>query len=360
MSRDAGLSWIELMKGSTIYELGDHGGIIVMANNLDATDKIYYTLDEGKTLQQYTFTNSPVEVSNIVIEPSTTARKFILYGNRQIDGTGVVIGLDFSGLQEGECDPTTDYEEWTPSNYLRAGCLMGRDTIYLRRKQDAKCFTARDLDHVISVKSCPCTEEDYECDFEFELKNGICVLCDSCSQPSYGPPPFCPPGASYNVSKVPGYRLVAGDTCQGGLDRKSVSKPCPSGPAIPDGSSSAWLIALIVVLLVIGLSMVAFLIAIRFESFRDRLPTAVVDRLPTWMYTTVRRPQRLGDDDDDFGTGIGIQIEDSFEEEDAQELGEDDINKKAQPSVMEPMRLPDSDVPALHPPPQVDDFNPRE
>ena len=31
LSRDAGLTWIELCKGSTIYEIGDHGGIIVLA-----------------------------------------------------------------------------------------------------------------------------------------------------------------------------------------------------------------------------------------------------------------------------------------------------------------------------------------
>lgn len=31
LSRDGGLSWVEVMKGSHIYELGDHGGLIVMA-----------------------------------------------------------------------------------------------------------------------------------------------------------------------------------------------------------------------------------------------------------------------------------------------------------------------------------------
>lgn len=32
-SRDGGLTWDEIAKGSHIYELGDHGGLIVMAND---------------------------------------------------------------------------------------------------------------------------------------------------------------------------------------------------------------------------------------------------------------------------------------------------------------------------------------
>ena len=33
LSRDGGLSWFEVAKGSHIYEVGDHGGLIVMAND---------------------------------------------------------------------------------------------------------------------------------------------------------------------------------------------------------------------------------------------------------------------------------------------------------------------------------------
>jgi len=30
MSRDAGVSWYQIGEGSHIYEIGDHGGLIVM------------------------------------------------------------------------------------------------------------------------------------------------------------------------------------------------------------------------------------------------------------------------------------------------------------------------------------------
>jgi len=40
LSRDAGLTWAEVLKGSYIYEIGDHGAIIVFANNMKATNEI--------------------------------------------------------------------------------------------------------------------------------------------------------------------------------------------------------------------------------------------------------------------------------------------------------------------------------
>jgi hypothetical protein len=33
MSRDGGLTWFEIAKGSHIYEIGDHGGVIVLASD---------------------------------------------------------------------------------------------------------------------------------------------------------------------------------------------------------------------------------------------------------------------------------------------------------------------------------------
>jgi len=47
ISRDGGLNWFEIRKGSHIYEMGDHGAIIVMASDQRATDTILYSWDEG-------------------------------------------------------------------------------------------------------------------------------------------------------------------------------------------------------------------------------------------------------------------------------------------------------------------------
>lgn len=37
LSRDGGLNWIEIMHGSNIYEIGDHGGLLVVASNVEKT-----------------------------------------------------------------------------------------------------------------------------------------------------------------------------------------------------------------------------------------------------------------------------------------------------------------------------------
>ncbi len=42
MSRDSGLSWSEVAQGSHIYEVADHGGLIVLANNKIATNRLLY------------------------------------------------------------------------------------------------------------------------------------------------------------------------------------------------------------------------------------------------------------------------------------------------------------------------------
>jgi Sortilin, neurotensin receptor 3, len=49
LSRDGGISWAEVRKGPYIYELGDHGGLIVMAKHNQPTTEILYSFNEGKS-----------------------------------------------------------------------------------------------------------------------------------------------------------------------------------------------------------------------------------------------------------------------------------------------------------------------
>ena len=84
LSRDSGLTWFEVKKGSHIYEFGDHGGIIVMANDQKATNKLYYTLDEGLTFDFVEFWDQEVEIVNIITEPSNVAKRFLVYGETAV------------------------------------------------------------------------------------------------------------------------------------------------------------------------------------------------------------------------------------------------------------------------------------
>lgn len=49
LTRDGGHTWYEIRKGSHLYEIGDRGGIIVMARDDIAVKSIIYSWDEGLT-----------------------------------------------------------------------------------------------------------------------------------------------------------------------------------------------------------------------------------------------------------------------------------------------------------------------
>lgn len=49
LSTDAGVSWTMIRRDAHIYEFGDQGGILVVVNDEDGTDKVRYSLDLGKT-----------------------------------------------------------------------------------------------------------------------------------------------------------------------------------------------------------------------------------------------------------------------------------------------------------------------
>jgi hypothetical protein len=69
LSRDGGLTWSEVRKGSHIYEIGDHGGLIVMAKDTEQTNEILYTFNEGKTWHTMTISDKMMDITNIIIEP---------------------------------------------------------------------------------------------------------------------------------------------------------------------------------------------------------------------------------------------------------------------------------------------------
>ena len=63
-----------MIKGSYIYELGDHGGLIVMAANTKQTSEILYSYNEGKTWHSMTISDSLMDITNIIIEPLSVSQ----------------------------------------------------------------------------------------------------------------------------------------------------------------------------------------------------------------------------------------------------------------------------------------------
>lgn len=104
LSRDAGLTWEEVHKDAHLWEFGDSGSVLVMANDEEPTDHVMYSLDEGKTWHEYRFSDEKVRVKVIVTVPSDTSRRFNLLGYYpRAPFASVAVHLDFSALTRRKC-----------------------------------------------------------------------------------------------------------------------------------------------------------------------------------------------------------------------------------------------------------------
>ena len=237
MSRDGGYTWFEVRKGSHLFEIGDHGGFIIIAEDQKATNVILYSLDEGLSWQEYKFSDDPIHIKNIITEPSNKNLKFIIFG--EIDKkkgrkTGISVSLDFSSSQR-QCtligstqSENSDYEEWSPDDGRLGGfCLMGKKTFYIRRKRNVECFNGFNFPKQITISQCQCSESDYECDFGFKRKSQIhpCTTSNNLSNSELSKAPEeCT--EYYKISK--GYRKVPGNVCINGEAFDPLIVPCPN------------------------------------------------------------------------------------------------------------------------------------
>jgi hypothetical protein len=212
-----------------------------------------YSWDEGKSWNNLTISEHLIEVDNIIIEPTNTAEKFIVYGRKTTKGEdksagGVIIYVDFFPLHERYCvlpdQPDTeesDYETWSPNGKITPNCLLGRKTSYIRKKRDSKCFNDEKFEKWNFIEFCTCSEEDWECDYGYFRRNnqGSCVT-ESGVPDNFTVPEVC--DDYYSITQ--GYRKVAGDTCKGGVDHTALKVPCP-GRGILSSKNVAILIAIV-------------------------------------------------------------------------------------------------------------------
>ena len=104
LSRDAGFTWSEVHKDAHLWEFGDSGSILVMANDEEPTDHVLFSTDEGLHWREYKFTDEKMRVRSIVTVTSDTSRRFILMGNYPRSTGSVVVHVDFSALTSKKCE----------------------------------------------------------------------------------------------------------------------------------------------------------------------------------------------------------------------------------------------------------------
>lgn len=176
ITRDAGLTWTSVKKGSYMWEYGDQGSVIVIVEESTPTRKLFYTLDEGQHWIEYMFSpDVDMSVSAITTLPSDNSLNFLLWGKE----TGanakrgiVTVNVDFTSLKEREkqCElddnqPTMgDYYFWEPKHPMQEdNCLFGHVAQYHRKKISSECRNGKVVDHLDHFKrNCTCTRQDYE------------------------------------------------------------------------------------------------------------------------------------------------------------------------------------------------------
>lgn len=193
LSRDAGFTWEEVRKDAHLWEFGDSGSILIMANDERETDHVVYTTDQGLHWKTYKFAEEgkKLRVRSIVTVPMDTSRKFILLGQRPHERKWVAVHLDLSSVLTRHCASISsgssqtarahliciiagkltledsskdDFELWSPSEERSEMCLFGRQTLYHRRLREADCYVGEQSEKLSGKieKNCACTDVDFE------------------------------------------------------------------------------------------------------------------------------------------------------------------------------------------------------
>ncbi|ODV78209.1 vacuolar protein sorting/targeting protein 10 [Suhomyces tanzawaensis NRRL Y-17324] len=225
MTRDGGITWREIRKGYYMWEYGDRGTIVVLVNGAEETDTMHYSLDEGRTWNDYKFAKEPLKVIELATVPSDTSKKFLIFGTRD-KSTTLSYSIDFSGLYKRQCQldldnpDSDDFEYWTPSHpNLPDNCLFGHEARYLRRiESSTDCFigSAPLGEGFKVIRNCTCSRRDYECDYNyFRDTDDTCKLVKGLS-PSDRLEDFCKKENAFEYFEPTGYRKIPVSTCEGG------------------------------------------------------------------------------------------------------------------------------------------------
>merc|ERR1712196_424623 len=329
-SRDAGRTWREIRRGSSIYEISDHGALIVVAAEGIKTDQILYSWDEGLSWQT-TKLPTPLEITSIRTDPKSASLHFASLHQRECRGEG----------SAGERD--SDYELWSPRDPdggSESSCVLGRTVVYTRRKQKAKCHNGALRERQTVRRNCECTRADFECDTGFEPTKGG-KFCKALVKNNKATDSAEAATANFEndmlalykdetmldemCSKYPdqetlyapsGFRRVPGDTCVGGVNLGEKKLECVASAVSVHG------FGILTILIILAVVMACATVLSRHERFQFLLRNMGAAELPYVKYIFLGEEGKNGPEsvfDEDFA------LVDGDEENEAQVLP--DVNE---------------------------------
>ncbi|XP_066589021.1 sortilin-related receptor-like [Prorops nasuta] len=239
VSRDAGLTWKQVLKDYYFFNMGDHGGILVAVKYFKSrgeTREINYSIDEGETWDAFTFHDDKLRIYGLMTEPGENTTIFTMFGSETGLHKWLIIKIDLRNVFKKVCTKD-DFKSWSPASpdQPAMACVLGRRETYQRRAPRVTCYTGENYDRPVKLEFCPCDANDYECAFGFTRAGSPahCIRNKTLALKNYDPyaiPNNCKPGQFYKRTK--GYVKIVDDECIGGLAKNFEPDeiPCPIEP----------------------------------------------------------------------------------------------------------------------------------
>uniref|UniRef100_A0AAR2KVX5 VPS10 domain-containing protein n=1 Tax=Pygocentrus nattereri TaxID=42514 RepID=A0AAR2KVX5_PYGNA len=254
VSDDGGYTWLRALEGPHHYAILDSGVHLIFK---------WFSTDEGQCWHVYNFTKEPLYFTGLASEPGARSMNVSIWGYREDLFTQywVSVTIDFRELLTRDCGDE-DYVPWLAhSNDIsdpNDGCMLGYKEHFLRLKKDSVCWNGRD--YIISKQPtpCPCTLDDFLCDFGYYRKENSSECVEQAELRGHDLE-ICIHGKKEHL-QTSGYRKIPGDKCEGGKEpqRKviDVRSKCVSNLLEPElqtkHSHSAPVIVTVVAILLIS------------------------------------------------------------------------------------------------------------
>ncbi|XP_067166650.1 sortilin isoform X1 [Apteryx mantelli] len=263
ISDDGGYTWARMLEGPHYYAILDSGGLIVAVEHTSQPiNVIEFSTDEGQCWYKYTFSKDPIFFTGLASEPGARSMNVSIWGFRGnfLSRKWVSYTIDFSELLSRTCEDK-DYTIWLahssdPSD-PSDGCILGYKEQYRRLRKSSVCQNGRDYMVTKQPSVCPCTLEDFLCDFGYYRPENQSVCVEQPELKGHDLE-FCLYGRQ-ELLKTSGYRKIPGDKCSGGespsREETDMKKKCTSNFLSPSqlaaSSSSTPIILAVVGLLLV-------------------------------------------------------------------------------------------------------------
>ncbi|NXN68354.1 SORT protein, partial [Himantopus himantopus] len=263
ISDDGGYTWARMLEGPHHYAILDSGGLIVaIEHTSQPVNVIEFSTDEGQCWYKYAFSKDPIFFTGLASEPGARSMNVSVWGFRGnfLSRKWVSYTIDFSELLSRTCEDK-DYTIWLahssdPSD-PSDGCILGYKEQYRRLRKSSVCQNGRDYTVTKQPSVCPCTLEDFLCDFGYYRPENQSVCVEQPELKGHDLE-FCLYGRR-ELLRTSGYRKIPGDKCSGGespsREETDMKKKCTSNFLNPSQlaastSSTPIILAVVAVLLV--------------------------------------------------------------------------------------------------------------